>query len=446
MNLNFRQQSVGETTYLVFDFDNNLAIDDFAMNMLARNRMTHIVQAQIVQINECRQGQFNITGMVRLNSKIARPLPKKEVLSIFNSILNAFEETDAYMMDMEHLLLDWDYIWLDGQNNCMLLYLPFDHGFSKDKIVFLQETVNRIQPDYQEKDPYLFDISNAFSRGAIRKLSDFREIIKKSSSIPQDEHKEEKKEEPIAVPQNGERQKQDTGAVFQGVKEKKEILDPKPAVKRSPAKIPVINIPGREPGTGDVSTETSRTVKEIEKKKSEKKGFFKIGFTKQNAKEVTIPGRSDGGNLKEPKPVKNDERSRQADMYESYEHTVIMQEPAKTQTDSSVTVMLEQAELPVQISAKLLRKQDGSVYQIDRNEVIIGSGTMADIHILNNSAVSRRHAKIICVNGSYYLQDQQSKNGSFINGRRLKAEIREPLYDGMTIRFANEDFEFIMPG
>lgn len=92
------------------------------------------------------------------------PRPKREVLGILNSILNAFEEVDAYMLDMNHLFLDWEYIYMDGQENCMLMYLPFDHGFHKDKIEFLQEIVGRIQPDFQEKDPYLFDIMNAFSR------------------------------------------------------------------------------------------------------------------------------------------------------------------------------------------------------------------------------------------------------------------------------------------
>lgn len=73
------------------------------------------------------------------------------------------------------------YVYLDRQGNCMLLYLPFDHMFRKDQIVFLQEIVGRVQPDYQERDAYLFDILNAFSRGGIRKLSDFREILKKSA-------------------------------------------------------------------------------------------------------------------------------------------------------------------------------------------------------------------------------------------------------------------------
>ena len=57
MNLNFKQQSVGETVYLVLDIDDansagSFEIDTFAMNMMAHNRIANIVQAQIVRINE----------------------------------------------------------------------------------------------------------------------------------------------------------------------------------------------------------------------------------------------------------------------------------------------------------------------------------------------------------------------------------------------------------
>lgn len=63
MDLDFKQQSVGETVYLVFDIDDAcdaepFEIDTFAMNMMAHNRIANIVQAQIVRINE--KGSFNL--------------------------------------------------------------------------------------------------------------------------------------------------------------------------------------------------------------------------------------------------------------------------------------------------------------------------------------------------------------------------------------------------
>lgn len=443
MNLNFKQQSVGETTYLMFDLDDNLMIDHFAMNMMARNHIANIVKTQIVQINESRQVQFDVTGLMKLSSKITRPLPKKEVISILNSILNAFEETDAYMMDMEHLLLVCEHVYLDGQNNCMLLYLPFDHIYGKDKISFLQETVSRIQPDFQEKDPYLFDILNAFSRGAVRKLSDFREIIKKNSSISVGRYVEDKKEN-LAEMQKKEENAVHMEPVLFLPQEKKENPASKTAEKRSGGRIPVINIPGYETGVKAVPTESFQTAekKQREKKKKEKNSFFKKNDVKRGMNENEVPDMKNCGTVENVKMISPDIKNKQNNMYESYEHTVIIQESSGRQECGRETIMLEETETSAQIFASLVRKQDGYIYQIGKGDTIVGSGSGANIRIANNGAISRNHAKIVYVNNNYFLEDNQSKNGSFVNGRRLYPGVREPLYDGMLLRFANEDFEF----
>lgn len=454
MKLNFKQQSVGETVYLVFDIDDDfnedpLEIDTFAMNMMAHNRIANIVQAQMVRIDEKRQLQFNITGLVKLNGRISAPRPKREVLGILNSILNAFEEVDAYMLDMNHLFLDWEYIYLDGQENCMLMYLPFDHGFQKDKISFLQEVVSRIQPDYQEKDPYLFDIMNAFSRGAIQKLSDFREMIKKSANAAKDAEKEEKKEEPPgseAVPAAPKPVKTEEEMIFRETEKKsvKKISD-------SP-RIPLINIPGKGTKETEIKEKKPKEIKEKktkEKKKKEKAGIFKKSSERQNL--LSIPKKKSGeaaardGNKKtavRQEESSDDRRGRQNDMYEEYEMTVMIKEPAIMQKDGGETIMLEQQDTSVGASAGLIRKKDGSFYRIEGNRAVIGSDPAANISIYGNGAISRSHAVLTFENGNYYIEDNGSKNGSFIDENRLLPGSKRQLSEGMVIRLANEDFEF----
>lgn len=112
------------------------------------------------------------------------------------------------------------------------------------------------------------------------------------------------------------------------------------------------------------------------------------------------------------------------------------------QKNKEKTVMLEEVAFMPQVSVRLIRRQDGTVYQIGKERTVIGSGAMADVCICHNNAISRSHVTILCIGGSYYIEDNQSKNGTFINERRLQAGVREPLYDGMILRFANEDFDF----
>ena len=460
MNLNFRQQSVGETTYLVFDLEDSLAIDTFAMNMMAYNRIGNIVQTQIVQINERRQAQFNVTGLVKTNSRMSVVRSKKEVLLVFNSILNAFEEADAYMLDMDHLLMNWDYIYMDREGSCQLLYLPFEHGFRRDKIDFLQEVVSRIQPDFQEKDPYLYDILNAFSRGAVRKLSDFRELIKKSAGYaPGENEKEIKNIQVQNFPENipleaPEREDKTVNREVPKILDK--MADQKPEGGHPVStRIPVINIPGREPGakppvpgsSQKEGTENKKDGRKKEEKKREEKRGFLSSFSKskkQKENKIAVPGSESAESLDNiHMPVLGATGMGQDDMYESYENTVIMEEPVQSVgKEPEGTVFLEEEGTVWQISARLARKQGGYSYQIDRDRVTVGSGMAADIRIEDNHAVSRSHALIQYVNGEFYIEDNQSKNGSFLNGKRLQPGVRELLSDGMMVRLANEEFEF----
>jgi pSer/pThr/pTyr-binding forkhead associated (FHA) protein len=52
----------------------------------------------------------------------------------------------------------------------------------------------------------------------------------------------------------------------------------------------------------------------------------------------------------------------------------------------------------------------------------IGRGEDVDVN-LDNAAVSRRHASLEMRNGTYYLTDLESTNGTFVNGRKIRATI-----------------------
>jgi len=72
-------------------------------------------------------------------------------------------------------------------------------------------------------------------------------------------------------------------------------------------------------------------------------------------------------------------------------------------------------------------------WPIDCNEMVIGRD--ADCHVvLADRQVSRRHAVIRRLDGNYIIEDCQSKNGTYVNGRQLL----EPyvLQDGDEIQIA----------
>ena len=61
----------------------------------------------------------------------------------------------------------------------------------------------------------------------------------------------------------------------------------------------------------------------------------------------------------------------------------------------------------------------------------IGRDNSSDVAIQDkNKFVSRKHAQIQFQDGSYYLMDQESRNGTFLNHKRLKANYPYTLEDG----------------
>jgi pSer/pThr/pTyr-binding forkhead associated (FHA) protein len=52
----------------------------------------------------------------------------------------------------------------------------------------------------------------------------------------------------------------------------------------------------------------------------------------------------------------------------------------------------------------------------------IGRGLSADVH-LDDSSVSRRHARIVERNGRAWLLDDRSMNGTWVNGERVDAAV-----------------------
>ena len=65
-----------------------------------------------------------------------------------------------------------------------------------------------------------------------------------------------------------------------------------------------------------------------------------------------------------------------------------------------------------------------------------------DFTIINNKAVSRRHAVIERINGTYYLMDKSSTNHTYLNGEMLDAENSYVLSDHDSIQIADEEFTF----
>jgi flagellar motor switch/type III secretory pathway protein FliN len=83
----------------------------------------------------------------------------------------------------------------------------------------------------------------------------------------------------------------------------------------------------------------------------------------------------------------------------------------------------------IQLTQSSELSQDKHTFRFEKNEIEIGRDPESDI-VLDLMVISRRHAQIIRREGKYYLEDQGSGTGTYLNQKKLTANTPEALCDG----------------
>lgn len=86
----------------------------------------------------------------------------------------------------------------------------------------------------------------------------------------------------------------------------------------------------------------------------------------------------------------------------------------------------------------------GEEYELNQELIIVGRSAEAGV-VLEDQFASRKHAELRCVDNAVQVHDLQSKNGVFVDGRRLPAGGTAWLSDGVEVQFASTRFRFYDP-
>jgi serine phosphatase RsbU (regulator of sigma subunit)/pSer/pThr/pTyr-binding forkhead associated (FHA) protein len=81
----------------------------------------------------------------------------------------------------------------------------------------------------------------------------------------------------------------------------------------------------------------------------------------------------------------------------------------------------------------------GQIFPIARDSVILGRHPECDV-VLDAGAVSRQHARIVKIGDDYLVEDLRSRNGTFLNGRRVEGQ--EKLAENDQIKICDLVFTF----
>ena len=80
---------------------------------------------------------------------------------------------------------------------------------------------------------------------------------------------------------------------------------------------------------------------------------------------------------------------------------------------------------------------DGTEHVLREPHVTIGRTSDCTVQIMV-ATVSRLHAHLTNELGSWYLSDDQSRNGTFLNGKQIEVGSRKEVHDGDIIGLGND--------
>jgi pSer/pThr/pTyr-binding forkhead associated (FHA) protein len=86
---------------------------------------------------------------------------------------------------------------------------------------------------------------------------------------------------------------------------------------------------------------------------------------------------------------------------------------------------------------KLLDKAGNRTYRVDAADAVVGRDPGCAIVLQGDgtAVVSTRHARVVLQDGSWWVEDLGSRNGTFLNGRRIAGSARQKINVGDEISF-----------
>lgn len=408
--------------YLVYNIKDIKEIDKVEHNMITNNIIEGLLNISYSSIDDKYFYKYDISSKIPLKRYLSGCNDTDKIFKILLNSLDVFIEVEDFMILKEHIILDENYIFVNVSDISLhFVCLPInDNNENIINRYNLKSFINNIIgylsiEDFENKNLiYLLkDVLNKDDSFDIREiLSVLKNLDNNKNFIKQEKinkiYKEEKKIE-IACDILNNTQKRNI----------KKLNDDK-IIKEKKVENFDFLVPGQE-----------EKVK-IKKKdnKIDLKKIFKI--SKQDKKSVVKENKLD--KIQEIKI--NDENDESA----TYSHTVLIKRPNANEQTSLLNA-LNSGLYPS--FPYLIRKKNGEKINITSDLFRIGKEIdYVDYAIKDNNTISRAHADIIKINKDYYIQDNNSKNYTYVNDNIVCDGQAVKLEHNYEIKLSNELFIF----
>lgn len=263
--MNFSFENQGTNTYLVYAIDEKDSVDTMSLGMLTNNKIPGLAPAFFTQMDATKYIKYNISAHVSVRQFFSGPVNKKRLIGVFTGIVDAMLSAEDYMIDINSISLDLDYIFADVTTcETILICLPIENHQQNvvDLSTFFKNIMFSTQFDQTENCDHVAKIINYLNSTPVFSLVDFKGILeginKESVSSPTS------KPQPVVTQPKVTVQAETQQHVKPAVQKSVDV--PQPAISQEHIKAPQVQTPN---GT---TTGASNTVQQnVENSEPEKK-------------------------------------------------------------------------------------------------------------------------------------------------------------------------------
>ncbi|MCI8795977.1 MAG: FHA domain-containing protein [Dorea sp.] len=465
----FTYEEQGEKRYLVYEKKTEDHMDTLTLEMMSNNKIDGVSSGNHIQIDDKFYMKYDISGLMNLREYLQGVVSRQKILSILESIADAAIASEDYMLSISSYVMDMEYVYIEPDTlKVSMVVLPVVREGRKID-VFLKEMFMGIRYDQTEDCSYVASLLNLLGGAGTFSIHTFKEEInrlkKENNSKPQPQGQIldsqlcmqafEKPPQPYRhIPQSyqqnvqqntpagrngGGLSEEDRKLIVRDLKREKNLdilFSEEEEVKKEKKGFFFMK---------DKSEKEKKPEKEKkEDKKKEKKSLWGKLTGKKRSSEKNSPAESPLGRIDIPGmeaaiPFQNVEiNKRRVDM-QDFGETVFLDGD-----DDEETYIIGAKQNTVQPEFILYRHGTGESYRICEEVTRIGRSTsIAEICITGNRGIGRVHALLYLRNGEVFIEDNNSKNHTYVDGMKLEpGQSPVKLVHGSKIRLGDEELEF----
>lgn len=180
----FNYENNGSTTYLVYQVQPNDEMDTMSLGMLTNNKILGLAPAIFTQIDSAKFIKYNVSAKISVKQFFEGQVNKKRLIGVFTGIANAILAAEDYMIDLNSIILDLDYIFSDVSScETVLICLPINRQEENNSLLsFFKTIMFSTQFDQTENCDYVAKIINYLNSASAFSVLDFIKILDGISS------------------------------------------------------------------------------------------------------------------------------------------------------------------------------------------------------------------------------------------------------------------------